>query len=260
MTIDVVMLAYNRREFTAMALGSLDKYLDFDRVGEFIIADRGSTDGTRELCAAWGKARIIDLPNAGRANLLSLVRAGRELAAGRWALLWLNDWYLCEPMLDWLLPFRDDCDAMTSHVVSRLPGTGVDAVLGVERKRIVVRDRFQGGVCAFRTEFLRRLSAHEADIGSVMGTLERLPRLGVLHYAVERVTPPPAFLHLDCDLRGNPVADALYAREGIDTARILDLTEQYVEAGWGRHRRVGDRVVEYRVWCADQKAKQGAKP
>jgi len=246
MTIDVVMLAYNRREFTELALRSLDKYLDFGRVGEFVIADMGSTDGTRELCEAWGPARVIDLPNAGRANLLSLVRAARDLPDGRWALLWLNDWYLCEPMLDWLLPFRDDCDAMTSHVVTTLDGTGADAVLGVERERVKVSDRFQGGPCAFRSEFLHRLADLDGELGSVMGTLETLPGRGLLHYTAERVTPPPAFLHLDVDLQGHPVADALYAREGIDTGRILRLTDEYFDRKWGRHRSDGGHVLEYR--------------
>jgi Glycosyl transferase family 2 len=51
--IDLLYLSHNRLEFTKASLAALEANTDWNRVGQFIIYDDDSTDGTREYLDGW---------------------------------------------------------------------------------------------------------------------------------------------------------------------------------------------------------------
>ena len=55
--IDIVCPFWNRKEFLALALKSLDKYLDFRKVNRLILLDDFSTDGAADVAKAWAEKR-----------------------------------------------------------------------------------------------------------------------------------------------------------------------------------------------------------
>jgi len=68
-------------------------------VGEVIIADNGSTDGSQQMATALG-ARVVDVPRKGYGSAL---RAGIESAKGRWIIMGDSDgsydWSLITPFM-----------------------------------------------------------------------------------------------------------------------------------------------------------------
>jgi hypothetical protein len=59
--IDLLYLSHNRLEFTKASLAALEANTDWDRVGQLLVYDDNSTDGTREYLAEWVE-RPNDLP------------------------------------------------------------------------------------------------------------------------------------------------------------------------------------------------------
>ena len=75
--LTILILTYNRFEYTKLTLDSVGLYTDFSCVKEVLVGDAGSTDGTRELVETYEFVdRVYDVPHGSVADNL---RRGAEL-------------------------------------------------------------------------------------------------------------------------------------------------------------------------------------
>jgi hypothetical protein len=86
--LSIVMPCLNEAETLERCIAEAREFFERDGIsGEVIVADNGSTDGSRQLAAAAG-ARVVDVPDRGYGAAL---RAGIEAARGRFVVMGDSD-------------------------------------------------------------------------------------------------------------------------------------------------------------------------
>jgi hypothetical protein len=127
--ITVLMPCLNEAETLATCIGKAWRFLREHNIsGEILIADNGSTDGSRQIAEAKG-ARVIDVPLRGYGAALT---AGIAAARGRFVIMGdADDSYDFSALMPFLDQLRGGSD-------------------------IVVGDRFKGGIDAGAMPFLHR--------------------------------------------------------------------------------------------------------
>ena len=120
--VTIVVPVYQRRVELQRLLASLDDLRG--RVGEVVVVDDGSSDGSGEVAAAWG-ARVIKRPH--RTGPAAARNAG--LAEVRTPLVAFLD-SDCEATLGWLPPLLAHfCDPTVAVVAPRIRGAGGTTVV-----------------------------------------------------------------------------------------------------------------------------------
>src|SRR6266536_2183900 len=97
-------------------------------VGEVVVADNGSTDGSQEIARSAG-ARVVDVPRRGYGAALA---AGIEAAAGEYVLM---------------------ADADDSYALDDIGGFLIELRAGAD---LVMGNRFKGGIARGAMPFLHR--------------------------------------------------------------------------------------------------------
>ena len=127
--LSIIMPCLNEAETLASCIGKAQRFLAYNRIdGEVVVADNGSTDGSREIAHAL-KARLVDVPERGYGAAL---RAGIAAARGRYVMMGdADDSYDFRALMPFLQALR----------------AGNDIVMG---------DRFEGGIDEGAMPFLHR--------------------------------------------------------------------------------------------------------
>ena len=87
--LTILILTYNRFEYTKLTMDSVSLYTDFSCVKEVLVGDAGSTDGTRELVEQYEFVdKVYDVPHG---NVAKNLRRGAEVGAGKYMLTLDND-------------------------------------------------------------------------------------------------------------------------------------------------------------------------
>lgn len=251
--IDIVCPIWNRKEFLALTLASLDKYLDFRKVHRLLLLDDYSTDGAAAIAHKWAKthdcARFLQARNPGVSTSWPLFEAFRVLKTSKWLAIWLSDWYMCQP----IIPIVEEAMALAgeradvlSSVTMRVTDDRRYApkdVLRLKRHRSI-HGSVRGGFNVFRSSFLRRVRPVVTSWASISSTFNGMFRKLGVKYSCHWIVPPPAFLHLDEDIPGNKLTQHFYQKEGLDVPWLLDLVRKYAKQGWCRNEVVKGGVVQ----------------
>jgi glycosyltransferase involved in cell wall biosynthesis len=251
--IDLVCPIWNRKEFVALTLKSLDKYLDFRKVYRLLLLDDFSTDGASDVAREWAKKHDCAVYRQARNPTLStgwpLFEALRILNSSKWLGIWLSDWYMCQPLIpvveDAMALAGEDADVLSSvtmRVTDEKKYSPQDVLRG--RRHPSMHGSIRGGFNLFRRRFLDRVRPVFKRWGSISGMFNGLLRAANVKYRCHWIVPPPAFLHLDEDIPGNGLTQYFYKAEGIDVPRLLDLTRRYAKEGWCRNEVVKGGIVQ----------------
>lgn len=272
--IDIVCPIWNRKEFLALTLKSLDKYLDFRKVNRIILLDDFSTDGAGSVAKEWASrhscAAYVCARNPGLSTAWPLFEAHRILDTAnraKWLAIWLSDWYMCQP----LIPVVEEAMALAGKKVDVLSSVTLRVtndtlvtpkdVLKGKRRKSGMRSSVRGGFNCFRSDFLRRVRPKLTTWASISNTFNGLFRKLGITYSCHWIEPPPAFLHIDEDIPGNKLTQRFYKSEGLDVAEILRLTQEYHKRGWCRNWVVnGDTVVRAPVGAVGVQKLDPRKP
>ena len=242
--IDIVMPIWNRKEFVALALKSLDKYLNFRKVYRLLLLDDFSTDGAGDIARAWAAKHPCAVYKQARNPALStgwpLFEALRILNTSKWLAIWLSDWYMCQP----IIPVVEEAMALApknAAVLSSVTMRVTDdkkytpkQILTMKRHRNV-HGSIRGGFNVFRSSFLRQVRPKLTSWESISGTFNTMLRQAGVKYSCHWIVPPPAFLHLDEDIPGNKLTQYFYKAEHLNVPHLLGLVRKYAKNGWCRN-------------------------
>ena len=238
--INIVYLAWNRREFTKISLASIEKHTHWDAVNKFLLLDDFSEDGTWKLCQEWarGKAKVevMRRHNTTMGTGEPFAWAGERMGGDCWTLLLPNDCAFCEDVIgvfDGLA--KEDADALNSLPVHLLPDD--PEYWNLERRTIHVGN-LTGGLVAIAPGLIHAI--HEQLVitkepCSTHGIFHVvLPRAGI-PFRTRRVVPSVRCVFLDRDLcKPNAVVMAMLHAAKLHPSRALALTAKYAAAGWSR--------------------------
>jgi len=131
-TVSVVVPSFNAAPYIRQAIASA--MAQTHAALEIIVADGGSTDGTRELAAAYGApVRVIDQARTGRKGIAGGRNAGIEAATGEWvAFLDADDWWDGRKLAEQFAALEKEPDASLCY-------TGVCVVIDGTGERTVYR-------------------------------------------------------------------------------------------------------------------------
>ena len=268
--IDIVMPIWNRKEFLALTLKSLDQHMDFHKVHRMLLLDDFSTDGAAEVAKAWAAKHPCAVYKQARNPSMStswpLFEAFRILNTSKWLAIWLSDWYMCQPLIPVLEramgQATKDVDVISSLTLRVTKDTEFTPkqILTMKRSAESNRSAVRGGFNCFRSSFLRRVRPRLTDWGGISSTFNRLFRVLGIKYKCFWITPPPAFLHLDEDIPGNKLTQHFYKAEHIDVPRILGLVKKYAKNGWCRNEVKGNAVVRAHVGAVGVQKLDPRKP
>jgi len=94
--LTILIMVYNRFEYTKLTLDAVGMYTDFSCVKEILVGDAGSTDGTRELLDTYEFIdRIYEVPFG---SIAINIRNGARLASSKYVMILGNDMLVCQ---DW---------------------------------------------------------------------------------------------------------------------------------------------------------------
>lgn len=252
--IDIVCPIWNRKEFLALTLKSLDKYLDFRKVHRLLLLDDYSEDGAADVARTWAAthecAIFMQARNPSLATAWPLFEAFRILNTSEWLAIWLSDWYMCQP----IIPIVEEAMALAGEnqdVLSSVTMRVTDDtkyrptdILRMRRPKAGNRTSVRGGFNVFRSSFLRRVRPKLTGWTSISGTFNAMFRKLGVKYNCHWIVPPPAFLHLDEDIPGNKLTQHFYKREHLDVPHILELVKKYAKKGWCRNEVVKGNIVQ----------------
>lgn len=92
--LTILILTYNRFEYTKLTMDSVSLYTDFSCVKEVLVGDAGSTDGTRELVEQYEFVdKVYDIPYGSVAKSL---RRGAQIGTGKYIITLDNDMIVSE--------------------------------------------------------------------------------------------------------------------------------------------------------------------
>jgi glycosyltransferase involved in cell wall biosynthesis len=203
MFISVVMPCLNEAETLAACIRKASDALCLEGVeGEIVIADNGSTDGSREIALREG-ARVVDVKEKGYGNAL---RAGIEAARGPWVLMGdADDSYDFSKIGGFLSKLREGNDLVMG---CRLPSGGGRILTGA----MPWKHRWIGNpALTFIGRLFFRSTAHDFHCGMRAFTKSAYARLGLqttgMEFASEmviratlagmRIAEVPVTLHPD---------------------------------------------------------------
>jgi glycosyltransferase involved in cell wall biosynthesis len=202
--LSIVMPCLNEAETLATCIRKARTFLQSSGVkGEVVIADNGSTDGSREIAAAEG-ARMVPIPTRGYGAALS---GGIAAAHGRYVIMAdADDSY---DFLN-LMPFLE-----------RLRG-GADLVMG---------NRFRGGIDEGAMPFLHRYLGN--PVLSFIGRLFFSARVGDFHCGL-RGFNRERMMALDLRTTGMEFASEMVVRAALAGYRILEVPTTLKKDGRSR--------------------------
>jgi Glycosyl transferase family 2 len=191
--LTILMPCLNEAETIATCVRKAVSFLDLHDVrGEVLVADNGSTDGSRDLAAAAG-ARLVDIPERGYGNALM---GGIEAARGRYIIM--GD--------------ADDSYDMTALMpfLSRLRA-GADLVMG---------NRFKGGIAPKAMPALHRYIGNPAL--SFIGRLFFDSHIGDFHCGLRGFTRE-GVLRLGLQATGMEFASEIVVKATLSGYRVEEV-------------------------------------
>ena len=259
--INVVYLAWNRREFTELSLASIEKHTNWDAVHKFLLLDDFSEDGTWEVCQEWarGKAKVevMRRHNTTMCTGEPFAWAGERMGGDCWTLLVPNDCAFCEDVFGAFDDIsKDDVDALNSLPIHRAPDDPEH--WNLERQTIPM-GHVSGGLVAIAPDMLHVIHEQFVTTNAMLSTWGifhvLLPKSGILARA-RRVVPPMRCVFFDDDLRrSHAVARSMSRHAGLDPSAAMELTVKYAAKGWVRLRIApGGKTIETSGVARDRKA------
>lgn len=259
--INVVYLAWNRREFTELSLASIEKHTNWDAVHKFLLLDDFSEDGTWEVCQEWargkGKVEVMRRHNTAMCTGEPFAWAGERMGGDCWTLLVPNDCGFCEDVFGAFDSIsKDDADALNSLPVHRAPD---DPEHWNQKRGTIPIGHMTGGLVAIAPSLIHAIHAQfvRAKGGcSTWGIFHvLLPKAGIAARQ-RRVIPPVRCVFFDDDLRrSHAVARSMSIDAGLDPSAAMELTVKYAAKGWVRVRIASDgKTIETAKVGRDTKA------
>ena len=249
--INVVYLAWNRKEFTELSLASIERHTDWDAVNKFLLLDDFSEDGTWEVCQEWaqGKAKVevIRRHNPTMSTGEPFAWAGERMGGDCWTLLVPNDCGFCEDVFgafDRLA--KDDADALNSWTLCHAPD---DPEHWNQERRTPRMGAVRAGLVAIAPGLLHAI--HEQFVITTEGgcstrnIFRRILPGARIPVRMRRVIPPMRCVFFDHDLSmpnvlPTAIVVAALHSVGMNPTRALELTAEYCAKGWGRLRAAPD--------------------
>jgi glycosyltransferase involved in cell wall biosynthesis len=202
--LTVLMPCLNEAKTLASCVRAARKFLDEAGVrGEILVADNGSTDGSRDIALEAG-ARVLSVPQRGYGAALM---AGIESARGRFVIMG---------------------DADESYDFSRLGGYIADLRGGSD---LVMGNRFKGGIAAGAMPFLHRYLGN--PVLSFIGRLFFRNSIGDYHCGL-RGFSREAVLRLGLVTQGMEFASEMVAKSSLAGYRITEVPTTLSVDGRGR--------------------------
>jgi glycosyltransferase involved in cell wall biosynthesis len=202
--LTVLMPCLNEAKTLASCIRAAHKFLDEAGVqGEILVADNGSTDGSRDIALEAG-ARVLSVPQRGYGAALM---AGIESARGRFVIMG---------------------DADESYDFSRLGGYIADLRGGSD---LVMGNRFKGGIAAGSMPLLHRYLGN--PVLSFIGRLFFRNSIGDYHCGL-RGFSREAVLRLKLVTQGMEFASEMVAKSSLAGYRITEVPTTLSVDGRGR--------------------------
>jgi hypothetical protein len=202
--LTILMPCLNEAETLASCIEKAERFLSDNRIcGEVVIADNGSTDGSRQIAETYG-SRIIDVPTRGYGAALA---AGIDAARGRYVIMGdADDSYDFSA----LMPFLEDLRA-GSHVV--------------------MGDRFKGGIDPGAMPFLHHYLGN--PLLSFLGRLFFGLNCGDFHCGL-RGFSREAIGRLALRATGMEFASEMVVRAGLAKLKITSVPTRLAKDGRSR--------------------------
>ncbi|MDQ3403294.1 MAG: glycosyltransferase family 2 protein [Actinomycetota bacterium] len=191
--LSIVLPCLNEAETLEICVRKARASLDgLGVVGEIIVADNGSTDGSQDIARANG-ARVIDVPRRGYG---AAITAGIEAAKGEYVLM---------------------ADADDSYALDDIGGFLTELRAGSD---LVMGNRFQGGIADGAMPFLHRYLGN--PVLSMLGRLFfRIP-IGDFHCGI-RAFRRDRMLELGLRTSGMEFASEMVVRSSLQHRRITEV-------------------------------------
>lgn len=190
--LTILMPCLNEAETLATCIQKAKKFLQQENIhGEVLIADNGSTDGSREIAVELG-ARVISVPTRGYGAAL---KSGIQRAYGRYIIMGDAD---------------DSYDFLNLQPFLAKLREGVDLVMG---------NRFKGGIMEGAMPLLNRYLGN--PVLSYLGRVFFKSKIGDFHCGL-RGFKRNAFLHLDLQGDGMEFASEMVVKA---TLKKLSISE-----------------------------------
>ena len=202
--LTILMPCLNEAETLATCIGKARGFLERTGIsGEVVVADNGSTDGSREIAMAAG-ARVVDVPARGYGAALA---AGIEAARGRWVIMG---------------------DADDSYNFAHLDGF-VEALRA--GKQLVMGNRFTGGIAPGAMPWHHRYIGN--PVLSFLGRLFFRAKAGDFHCGL-RGFEREAILGLNLRTSGMEFASEMLVKATLSGLRVAEVPTTLSQDGRSR--------------------------
>lgn len=195
MTIElsIVMPCLNEAETLAICIQKAQRFIESNEiVGEIIIADNGSTDGSQQIAERHG-TRLIHVPEKGYGNAL---RGGIEAASGNYIIMAdADNSYDFEQLMPYIIKLRD----------------GYDLVMG---------NRFKGGIKPDAMPFLHKYFGN--PVLSFLGRLFYNIKIGDFHCGLRGFTKK-AFYKMDLKTTGMEFASEMIVKSKLNELKVTEV-------------------------------------
>lgn len=195
MTIElsIVMPCLNEAETLKICIQKAQRFLKSNKVvGEIVIADNGSTDGSQQIAEVNG-ARLVKVPNKGYGNAL---RGGIEAASGTYIIMAdADDSYDFEHLMPYVTKLRE----------------GHDLVMG---------NRFKGGIKPGAMPFLHKYLGN--PVLSFLGRLFYDIKIGDFHCGL-RGFSKEAYTKMDLKTTGMEFASEMIVKSKLNDLKIIEV-------------------------------------
>lgn len=195
MTIElsIVMPCLNEAETLKICIQKAQRFLKSNKVvGEIVIADNGSTDGSQQIAEVNG-ARLVKVPNKGYGNAL---RGGIEAASGTYIIMAdADDSYDFEHLMPYVTKLRE----------------GHDLVMG---------NRFTGGIKPGAMPFLHKYLGN--PVLSFLGRLFYDIKIGDFHCGL-RGFSKEAYTKMDLKTTGMEFASEMIVKSKLNDLKIIEV-------------------------------------
>lgn len=195
MTIElsIVMPCLNEAETLEICIQKAQRFLKSNKVvGEIVIADNGSTDGSQQIAEVNG-ALLVKVPNKGYGNAL---RGGIEAASGTYIIMAdADDSYDFEHLMPYVTKLRE----------------GHDLVMG---------NRFKGGIKPGAMPFLHKFLGN--PVLSFLGRLFYDIKIGDFHCGL-RGFSKEAYTKMDLKTTGMEFASEMIVKSKLNDLKIIEV-------------------------------------
>jgi glycosyltransferase involved in cell wall biosynthesis len=191
--LSIVLPCLNEAETLEVCVRKARRSLDeLGVVGEVVVADNGSTDGSQEIARAAG-ARVVDVPRRGYGAALA---AGIEAAGGEYVLM---------------------ADADDSYALDDIGGFLIELRGGAD---LVMGNRFKGGIAQGAMPFLHRYLGNPV-LSRVGRLFFRIP-IGDFHCGI-RAFRRDRIMELELRTSGMEFASEMVVRASLRQLRITEV-------------------------------------